>query len=82
MKRWAPFFVILCSATLAVRGLYAFGIVNYSASDGAGHGPDHGTVEWESGRQSSIWTRSVIVGFAIAVPVGIICAWRKKQNEK
>jgi hypothetical protein len=69
---------LLC-ATLATRGLYALDLLTYSAADSSGHGPDYGTAEWESGRLSSIWTRSVIVGLIVLAPLGIMCFCKKRK---
>lgn len=54
-----------------VQFLYEKEILKYSASDAEGHGPDYGTQEWASGKDSSILVRSIAVG-SLAGLSGII----------
>ena len=57
------FVIALCLVGFfATQFLYENEILKYSVSDAEGHGPDYGTSEWSSGKDSSILVRSIAVG--------------------
>ncbi len=76
-KRNATTFCWLTSICLFLIGflgtyfLYEHEILHFDTSDGHGHGPDYGTAEWASARNSGLLIRSTTVG-ALAGLAGMV----------
>jgi ABC-type antimicrobial peptide transport system permease subunit len=73
---------LLCFAVFYY--LFSHSILDYDVSDGYGHGPDYGGLEWRSAFFSGIWKQSVFFGVLFGVAsAGIVdyAFLRKKPNQ-
>jgi hypothetical protein len=72
---------LLCFATFYY--LYSHSILDYDISDGHGHGPDYGSVEWRGAFFPGILKQSAFFGVLFGVASGGIAAYAisKKKAE-